>query len=151
MQGRGVEGRVVKGEGIMPPTVSQPSVNASIDTGGSVRDEGKGKEQRESCQKVVFLSTWTSHSKAPQASVKVITIQPLPTSTSIHHFCMEPLFPQLPATLQTISRRTHTSREDRSHKKVNITLTAAIPLGFTCCVKFNGSLSYCHHLLVCVG
>ena len=75
VQGRGVEGRVVKGEGIMPPTVSQPSVNASIDTGGSVRDEGKGKEQRESCQKVVFLSTWTSHSKAPQASVKVITIQ----------------------------------------------------------------------------
>ena len=78
VQGRGVEGRVVKGEGIMPPTVSQPSVNASIDTGGPVRDEVKGKEQKESCQKVVFLST---HSKAPQASVKVITIQ-------VHHTCV---------------------------------------------------------------
>ena len=76
VQGRGVEGRGVKGEGIMPPTVSQPSANTSIDsvnTGGSVRDEGNGKEQNESCQKVVFLSTWTSHNKAPQASVKVIT------------------------------------------------------------------------------
>ena len=78
VQGRGVEGRVVKGEDIMPPTVSQPSVNTSVDTGGSVRDEGKGKEQNESCQKVVFLSTWTAHNKAPQASVKVITIQ-------VHH------------------------------------------------------------------
>ena len=84
VQGRGVEGRGVKGESIMPPTVSQPSVNASIDTGGSVRDEGKGKEQSESCQKVVFLSTWTSHSKAPQASVKVITIQVHHTYVCMH-------------------------------------------------------------------
>ena len=70
-------------------------------------------------------------------------LQPPPTSTSIHHFCMEPLFPQLSATLQTISWRTHTSREDRSPKKVhvNIILTAATTLGLHIVSKLKESLS----------
>lgn len=76
-----------------------------------------------------------------------LPLQPPPTSTSIHHFCMEPLFPQLPATLQTISWRTHTSRKDRSPKKVrvNIILTAATTLGLHIVSKLKESLSYCHH------
>lgn len=65
-----VQGRGVEGKGITLPTITQPSVNTSVDTSRSVRVE---KEQGESHQKVVFLSTWTTHNKASQASVKVIT------------------------------------------------------------------------------
>ena len=65
-----VQGRGVEGKDITLPTVTQPSVNTSVDTSRSVRVE---KEQDESRQKVVFLSTWTTHNKAPQASVEVIT------------------------------------------------------------------------------
>lgn len=65
-----VQGRGVEGKGITLPTITQPSVNTSVDTSRSVRVE---KEQGESHQKVVFLSTWTTHNKAPQVSVKVIT------------------------------------------------------------------------------
>ena len=78
--------------------------------------QGKGLERKPQTldkeQNVTFLSTWTKDTSTPPT--------PSRSHGSIHHFCTQPLSPQLPAHLQVISRKMH-SRSTQAEISTNET------------------------------